>query len=606
MDISRQCQEQLTGMTDFPRKPRYYNMLKNLSTFLILGIILSAVYAAACRPPGDNAKNSTVAVDSHDWDLSDKAKVDYYYMVLEDASRSGDLAAAQDAANNLEKLAPSPQVYSDSASILLFQNKTSEARAVLEKGLAIFPDSGELSLLLAETYLSGSDSDAGFALLDKFLSKQNITAQQRLQLAEMLLRNANQLSSTPGYDQAKTARLYRKTKQILNVIPDKERDKYFHYFYGRALLGLGDRDGESYLRRAVAEEPKFIEAWAEIAYALEIRNDLTGAADIYKIMLDINNENPAIWLRLVQINLKLNQVQTALAIAEQGPEDASFLLNAATMFMDDKYYSEAEHLLLLAQGIPDVSDDVYFFLGVAAYQGDKDWRKAVGRLAQVGVDSPNYERATQLRLRILIDEKQTEQAIDVARAARQAHSDEVKYWIMEGMLLASFNRYVDALEVLTQASAAFRDNAEVLFAKGNVLDQAGRPAEAMAVMEEIIRIDPHHAHALNYIGYTLADANRELPRAVSLLEQADKQMPDNAQILDSLAWVHYRLKNFLEAWKFINRAVELENSEPVIWDHYGDIAVALGRKQDARKAWLRALELTPPNAADIEAKLNKL
>lgn len=53
------------------------------------------------------------------------------------------------------------------------------------------------------------------------------------------------------------------------------------------------------------------------------------------------------------------------------------------MFMDDKYYSEAERLLLLAQGIPDVSDDVYFFLGVwVAYQGDKDWRKAVGRLAQ--------------------------------------------------------------------------------------------------------------------------------------------------------------------------------------------------------------------------------
>lgn len=53
-----------------------------------------------------------------------------------------------------------------------------------------------------------------------------------------------------------------------------------------------------------------------------MRNDLTGAVDIYKIMLDINSENPAIWLRLVQINLKLNQVQTALSIAEQGPEDA--------------------------------------------------------------------------------------------------------------------------------------------------------------------------------------------------------------------------------------------------------------------------------------------
>ncbi len=291
-------------------------MLKNLSTFLILGIVLSAVYAAACRPAADSGKNSTAVVKSYDWDLSDKAKTDYYYMVLEDASRSGDLAAAQDAVNNLEKLAPSPQVYSDSASILLFQDKTAEARAVLEKGLALFPDSSELSLLLVETHLSGPDSEPGFTLLDKLLAKQSITTPQRLQLSEILLRNAAQLASTPGQDQAKTTRLYRKAKQILGGIPSKERDKYFHYFYGRTLLGLGERDGEAYLRRAVEEEPQFIEAWAQIAYALEQRNDLTGAAEIYKTMLDINSENPAIWLRLVQINLKLNQVQTALAIAE--------------------------------------------------------------------------------------------------------------------------------------------------------------------------------------------------------------------------------------------------------------------------------------------------
>lgn len=581
-------------------------MLKNLSTFLILGIILSAVYAAACRPPADSGKNSTSIVKSYDWDLSDKAQADYYHMVLEDASRSGDLAAAKDAVEHLEELAPSPQVYGDSAALLLFQNKTPEARAVLEKGLTMFPDSSELSFLLAETYLSESDPEPGMALLDKFLNKQNISVEQRLQLSEMLLRNAVRMSGTPGYDQNKTARIYSKVKQILDPIPNKERDKYFHYFYGRTLLGLGNRDGEFYLRRAVEEEPKFIEAWAEIAYALEQRNDLTGAADIYKTMLEINSDNPAIWLRLVQINLKLNQVQTALSIAEQGPEDANFLLNAASMFMEDKYYTEAERLLLLAQGIPDVSDDVYFYLGVVAYQGQKDWHQAVGRLAQISTDSPNYERATQLRIRILIDEKQNEQALSVVRAARQAHSDDPKYWIMEGILLASFDRYVDALSVLNQATAAFRDNTEVLFAKGTVLEQAGRSPEAMEVMENILRVAPHHAQALNYVGYTLADENRDLPRALSLLELANKQMPGNPQILDSLAWVHYRLKNFQNAWKFINQAAELEGAEPVIWDHYGDIAKTIGRKQDARKAWLKALELSPENSADIKLKLDKL
>ena len=80
-------------------------MLRHLSTLLILGIILSAIYATACRPAADNGKNSTDIAKRYDWDLSDKAKTDYYYMVLEDASRSGDLAAAQDAGH------PTPDFY---------------------------------------------------------------------------------------------------------------------------------------------------------------------------------------------------------------------------------------------------------------------------------------------------------------------------------------------------------------------------------------------------------------------------------------------------------------------------------------------------------------
>jgi tetratricopeptide (TPR) repeat protein len=580
-------------------------MLKNLSTFIILGIIFSSVYTTACRPPVGSVKNSTETDKRYVWVLSDKAKVDYYHMVLEAASRSGDLATAQYAVNQLKILAPSPQVYSNSASILLFQNKATEARAVLEKGLTLFADSGEISFLLAETYLISPNPDPGFALLDNFLRNYEITAKQRLQLSEMLLRIAIRLPGTPD-QKDKASRLYREVKRVLSLMPAKDKDKYFHYFYGRVLLGLDDRNGERYLRRAVEEEPKFIEAWTELAYALEQRNDLAGAADIYKSMLNIDSENTAIWLRLVQINLKLNQTDTALTIAEQGPEDASFLLNAASLFMEDRYHVEAERLLLLAQGIPNAPDDVYFFLGIVAFQSDKDWREVAGRLAQINASSPNFERATQLRLRILIDENQNNQAIEVARAARQAHSDKPRYWITEGILLVTFERYIDALDTLGQAASVFKDDTDVLFAKGSVLEQAGRSFEALEIMENIIRIDPNYAYALNYIGYTLADKNYDLDRSLQLLELADAQMPNNPHILDSLAWVHYRLKNFQEAWHFINRAVELETTEPIIWDHYGDIAKMLGRKQDARRAWQRALELKPDNAVEIKTKLDNL
>ena len=60
------------------------------------------------------------------------------------------------------------------------------------------------------------------------------------------------------------------------------------------------------------------------------------------------------------------------------------------------------------------------------------------------------------------------------------------------------------------------------------------------------------------------------------------------------------------AWGEIRRAVELADSDPVIWEHYGDIARALGLTAEARKGYSRSLELGGENAEAVRAKLNEL
>lgn len=59
-------------------------------------------------------------------------------------------------------------------------------------------------------------------------------------------------------------------------------------------------------------------------------------------------------------------------------------------------------------------------------------------------------------------------------------------------------------------------------------------------MEAVIDRWPDNAQALNYVGYTLADDNRDLPRALDLLNRAVELSPETDYMLDSLAWVHYR------------------------------------------------------------------
>jgi len=91
------------------------------------------------------------------------------------------------------------------------------------------------------------------------------------------------------------------------------------------------------------------------------------------------------------------------------------------------------------------------------------------------------------------------------------------------------------------------------------------------------------------------------------LTRAVELAPDLAYILDSLAWAQYRLGKFDAAWESVTKVVSMENSEdPTIWEHYGDIAAALGKAEEARKGYARALELKPKNADSIRERLSKL
>ncbi len=91
-----------------------------------------------------------------------------------------------------------------------------------------------------------------------------------------------------------------------------------------------------------------------------------------------------------------------------------------------------------------------------------------------------------------------------------------------------------------------------------------------------------------------------------LISRANRLEPDNGYIIDSLAWVNYRMGNFDEAWKQINRAISIRSKQPELWEHYADIAIALGKKKEAAKGYKKALSLNPKNTDELRRKLEEL
>jgi len=109
-------------------------------------------------------------------------------------------------------------------------------------------------------------------------------------------------------------------------------------------------------------------------------------------------------------------------------------------------------------------------------------------------------------------------------------------------------------------------------------------------LKKVIEINPKHADALNYLGYSYVEKGINLEEAHSLINRALELKPDSGYIIDSLGWVFFKLGKHDEALKNLIRASEIVKDDPVILEHIGDVYNSMGNKEKAKKYWEKARE----------------
>ncbi len=129
--------------------------------------------------------------------------------------------------------------------------------------------------------------------------------------------------------------------------------------------------------------------------------------------------------------------------------------------------------------------------------------------------------------------------------------------------------------------------------------RAGDDDAGISYMSRVIELDASNFDALNFIGYMWADAGENLELAEEYIRRAVFLRPDSGSILDSLAWVLYRTERYDEALQTQLRAVELETDNAVLWDHLGDIYMALDRPAEAADAYELAMDCATAFDEDV-------
>ena len=152
----------------------------------------------------------------------------------------------------------------------------------------------------------------------------------------------------------------------------------------------------------------------------------------------------------------------------------------------------------------------------------------------------------------------------------------------------SIKYYSLALQNINQNHFLF---SKILDRRGTSYERLGDWDNAEKDLKESLRILPDQPHVLNYLGYSWIDRGINIDKALEMIIRANELKKNDGYITDSLGWAFYVKKNYLDAEKFLQRAVEILPLDPIINDHYADTLWMLNKHIQARYFWKHVLGL---------------
>jgi Flp pilus assembly protein TadD len=152
--------------------------------------------------------------------------------------------------------------------------------------------------------------------------------------------------------------------------------------------------------------------------------------------------------------------------------------------------------------------------------------------------------------------------------------------------------YGDAIGLAQRMVALQPRDDKLHFTLGALYDENRQKDLSAAEMHKAIDLNPSNAPALNYLGYSYAEAGNHLEEAERLIKRALNIEPEDGFYIDSLGWVYYQRGEYQKAVDQLERAVNLTGSDPTITEHLGDAYSKVGKYRDARQEYEDALKKT--------------
>jgi tetratricopeptide (TPR) repeat protein len=431
---------------------------------------------------------------------------------------------------------------------------------------------------------------------------------------------------------------------IAAILKDNPKDNDAIAMRAALMLTTGDRQqvnlAANDLQALVTKSPQNHLLQFNLARALIAKGDIEGARIHLEEAVKIRTDFIAAREILARIYLAKNDPGKALKAADEiigfdrGNLQAHLTRSSALLALNDRDKAR-EELDFIGKAYPQ-NPEARYQVGYLALQ-EKDYKKAEQVFADLYKTNPGDRRglvgvtetmAAQGHINDAI--KETEKAI-----AREPERRDLKLFVAN--LYKRAERYDDAIKLYQMLLDKEPKNPDLLFKtaetlrlKGDlnasmdnfrkcsqaapsdttclmllamILQGTGRDDQAKPIYEQILKLDPDHAIALNNLAYIKAQEGVDLDKALTMAQRAVQRAPQALDLSDTLGWIYIK-KNLSEnATNIFKDLVAKDPNNSTFHFHYAMALAQKGDRVSAKKEFESALQHKP--SKDEEQKIHE-
>jgi len=510
------------------------------------------------------------------------------------------------------------------ADFYMMSNRAAEVEPYLKK-LADTSKDPLTALALADYYVRVKRNADAMAVLDKLSATPRVWAVARTKVAAILYadgRNAEAhkaidevIAKSPGYSEARVVRAG------------------FLMAEGKSDEALAEA------QQAAKSEPRNVDAHFLIASIQKAKGEMAAATASFNEVLRLDPNAAAAQLQLAGLALQRGEFGTATQLAEQAlqriPGNLEARLILARGLLARGEFDRATAVTREALDAYPKSGAVHAQAGLLAMRkGDRTGARTAFEEA-LTLDPTLLE---PLRALVALDvgERQMARARARIEARLQKTPKDGAILVLAARTWAATGDQMKAEEFLHRAVDANAANFEAygllaqLYISQRKLDQAlaeydklaarqpgavgpqtmaglileaqGKQDEARVRYERVLDAAPKAALAANNLAWIYASRGEQLDRALQLAQTAKAELPDNAAVSDTLAFVYIKKQLGSLSVPLLKEAIAKEPGNPSFHYHLGLAYSQTGDKASARYALEQALKLKPDFDGAVDAR----